>query len=246
MATTTAKKPAANTKTITSEMKVGDVFSEVSHYTLKSIDKGISTFTHHESGEDVDLNHKYVDNLLCTAEQFHQDMEVGKEDKLWTEKRIEEWQKAQKTGYDVKDTPKVGDVMVPGIRTIWENIHSSQVFTVFYKKQDEVLSAKKLAELREAQAAEAIAEIEKAAKSKTGIAKAAKEQLEKIQNNPVLPYEEGKMRLLTGYKIQFTSRDGKYQCVDMKLDKSKGTNQRPVNINTIEWLVFNGVKYIVK
>lgn len=51
-------------------------------------------------------------------------------------------------------------------------------------------------------------------------------------NNPILPYEEGEDRVLRGYKIQF-------ECVDM-------ADIRPVNINTIKWLIFNGVKYIVE
>lgn len=61
--------------------------------------------------------------------------------------------------------------------------------------------------------------------------------------NPVLPYEEGEDRVLRGYKIQFESRDGRYDCVDMDIvrtDKESGI--RPVNINTIKWLIFNGVK----
>lgn len=85
-----------------------------------------------------------------------------------------------------------------GIRSIWENIHSGQVFTVCFKKQDK-------------------------------------------------PNEEGEDRVLRGYKIQFESRDGRYDCVDMDITKTdKESGIRPVNILTIKWLIFNGVKYIVE
>lgn len=60
-------------------------------------------------------------------------------------------------------------------------------------------------------------------------------------------YEEGEDRVLRGYKIQFESRDGRYDCVDMDIvrtDKESGI--RPVNINTIKYLIFDGVKYVVK
>ena len=60
-------------------------------------------------------------------------------------------------------------------------------------------------------------------------------------------FESGEDRVLRGYKVQFASRDGRYDCVDMDIvrtDKESGI--RPVNINTIKWLIFNGVKYIVK
>ena len=83
--------------------------------------------------------------------------------------------------------------------------------------------------------------------NKKGVANAAKNLITKLVNNPVLPYEEGEDRVLRGYKVQFASRDGRYDCVDMDIvrtDKESGI--RPVNINTIKWLIFNGVKYIVK
>lgn len=82
-----------------------------------------------------------------------------------------------------------------GIRSIWENIHSGQVFTVCFKKQDKPKSKRKLQEEIDA----------------------------------------------------FESRDGRYDCVDMDITKTdKESGIRPVNILTIKWLIFNGVKYIVE
>lgn len=83
--------------------------------------------------------------------------------------------------------------------------------------------------------------------NKKGVANAAKNLITELVNSPVLPYEEGEDRALRGYKIQFESRDGRYDCVDMDITKTdKESGIRPVNILTIKWLIFNGVKYIVE
>ena len=83
--------------------------------------------------------------------------------------------------------------------------------------------------------------------SKKGVANAAKELVQHLLSNPVLPYTEGEERVLRGYKIQFVSRDGRYDCVDMDIERTdKESGIRPVNILTIKWLIYNGVKYVVK
>lgn len=64
-------------------------------------------------------------------------------------------------------------------------------------------------------------------------------------NNPIPKIVEGKDRVLRGYKIQFESRDGKYQCIDMDIEDSEN-NVRLVNINTIKWLIIDNTKYIVQ
>ena len=59
--------------------------------------------------------------------------------------------------------------------------------------------------------------------------------------------KQGEDRVLRGYKIQFESRDGRYDCVDMDITKTdKESGIRPVNINTIKYLIFDGVKYVVE
>lgn len=196
------------------EVRIGDVFSESSHYSYLGKQQKGHQFKHLESGETVTLDERYVTQLLQTADQYQSEVKVGKEDK--------------------KDG-------TPGIRTIWENIHSSQVFTVCFKKQDKPLSAKKVNELKKAQIDFALAQIEKVKTAKKGVADAAKVALEEIQNNPVLPFEQGESRKLRGYKIQFSSRDGKYDAMDLDINEI-----RPVNINTIEYLVYNNVKYTVE
>lgn len=132
-------------------------------------------------------------------------------------------------------------------RSIWEGIHSGQVFTVCFKKQDKPESKRKLQEEIDAIVEQFSNSIDTVKNSKKGVANAAKNLITELVNNPVLPYEEGEDRVLRGYKIQFESRDGRYDCVDMdivKTDKESGI--RPVNINTIHYLIYNGVKYIVE
>ena len=203
-----------------SEIQVGDVFSEESHYTVKAIGKDSIVFIHLESGKEVKLSISYVQGLLNTSDQFHETKEVTREDK--------------------KDG-------TPGIRTIFESIKSSEVFTVVFKKQDKPKTKKQINEEREAQREKAIELIDKAKKQKKSMAVAYKTALEYIQDNPILDYVEGEERVLRGFKLQFVSRDGKYRCLDMDIERtSKETGERLVNINTIEQLIYNGVKYIVK
>lgn len=202
------------------EVAIGDVFSEESHYIVEKVGENNIQFKHMESGKSVTLGHDYVRELLNTSDQYDKTVKVSKEDK--------------------KDG-------TPGIRTIFEGIKSSEVFTVVFKKQDKPKSKKQYEEEKEAQRKEALAIIEKARKSKKSMATAYKDALEYIQNNPIRDYIEGEERVLRGYKLQFVSRDGKYKCVDMDIEgKSKESKARLVNINTITQLVFNGVQYIVE
>lgn len=201
------------------EIEVGDIFSEESHYVVNKVAKDKVEFLHLESGKRVSLSNEYVANLLNTSDQYDNEVKVGKEDK--------------------KDG-------TPGIRTIFENIKSSEVFTVVFKKQDKPKTKKAIEAEKEAQRAEAVALIDKAKKAKKSMATAYKEALEFIQNNPVKDYIEGEDRILRGYKMQFVSRDGKYRCMDMDITGTeKETGERLVNINTISQLIYNGTKYIV-
>lgn len=201
------------------EIEVGDIFSEESHYVVNKVTKDKVEFLHLESGKKVSLSNEYVANLLNTSDQYDNEVKVGKEDK--------------------KDG-------TPGIRTIFENIKSSEVFTVVFKKQDKPKTKKAIEAEKETQRAEAVALIDKAKKAKKSMATAYKEALEFIQNNPIKDYIEGEDRILRGYKMQFVSRDGKYRCMDMDITRTdKETGERLVNINTISQLIYNGTKYIV-
>lgn len=203
------------------QLKQGSIISESSHYIVNRVSGSTAWLTHFESGEEVQIGMSYLKNYTNSADLYDTTVEVTKEDK------------------------KDGTL---GIRSIWENIHSGQVFTVCFKKQDKPKSKRKLQEEINAIVEQFSNSIDTVKNNKKGVANAAKNLVTELVNNPVLPYEEGENRVLRGYKIQFESRDGRYDCVDMDIvritDKESGI--RPVNINTIKWLIFNGVKYIVK
>ena len=202
------------------QLKQGSIISESSHYIVNRVSGSTAWLTHFESGEEVQIGMSYLKNYTNSADLYDTTVEVTKEDK------------------------KDGTF---GIRSIWENIHSGQVFTVCFKKQDKPKSKRKLQEEIDAIVEQFPNSIDAVKNNKKGVANAAKNLVTELVSNPVLPYEEGEDRVLRGYKIQFESRDGRYDCVDMDIvrtDKESGI--RPVNINTIKWLIFNGVKYVVK
>ena len=197
--------------------KVGDVLSESSHYVVTGIYGNDTVLKHQESGDSVHINKMYIEKYLESADEVINEVKVTKEDK------------------------KDGTL---GIRSIFESIHGTQVFTVCFKKQDTPKSQKKL----NAEIATLISvfsnEIDTIQKSKKGVADAAKRFAEELITHPILPYEEGEDRVLRGFKIQFESRDGRYNCVDMDIEDNN--NIRPVNINTIKWLIIGGTKYVVE
>ena len=202
------------------EIEVGDIFSEESHYVVKEVKSESVVFKHLESGKIANLSNEYVYNMLNTSDQYEKEVKVTREDK--------------------KDG-------TPGIRTIFEGIKSSEVFTVVFKKQDKAKTKKQFESEKEAQRMEATSMIDKAKRQKKSMATAYKEALEFVQSNPIKDYTEGEDRVLRGFKIQFVSRDGKYRCMDMDIEKTeKDTGERLVNINTISQLIYNGVKYTVE
>lgn len=229
------------------QIKEGDVFSEVSHYiALRDYVPGEGVmFKHLESNQGVSLTAQYVKDLLKTADTFDKIVEVGKEDKFWTIKQIDE--QFANLGKLSENAPRVGDVRVKGIRTIWEELVSAHVFTVCFKKADKAKTQKALKAEKEARISSYVDQIERVKSQKKGVAVAAAMIVEDSISNPILNFEEGEDRLLRGYKIQFTSRDGKYDCIDMDIEATtKESSIRPVNINTIKYLIFDNVKYEVK
>lgn len=201
----------------TNNIKAGHLLSESSHYMVKRVEGSRLICKHIESGDEVALGEEYALKYTNSADEYVDTVKVGKEDK--------------------KDG-------TPGIRTIFEQIHSTQVFTVCFTKQDKPKTIKALKAEKEAQREQAVELIEKAKKNKKSMAEAYKVALEFIQDNPISTTTKGEERVFRGYKVQFDSRDGRYNCIDV--DIIDENNIRPVNINTIKWLIFNGVKYIVE
>jgi len=199
------------------QLKVGDVLSETSHYIVQSITGNVIQVKHFESGDTVRLGDEYIKGYIESADEVIEEVKITKEDK--------------------RDGTK-------GIRSIFEGIHSSQVFTVCFKKQDKPKTKKRLNEEIEARVDFFIKAIDKAKSSKKSMSDVAKGYFTDLALNPILPIEEGDERVLRGFKIQFESRDGRYNCVDM--DIKGDDNVRPVNINTLKWLQIGGTKYIVE
>lgn len=199
------------------QLKRGDVLSETSHYKVEIINPQDVIVKHLESGDSVRLGKGYVAGYVDSADEVVEEVKVTKEDK--------------------KDGTK-------GIRSIFEGIHTSQVFTVCFKKQDKPKTQKVLNAEIATLISDFSEEIDTIKKSKKGVADAAKKFAEELIKNPILPYEEGEERVLRGFKIQFESRDGRYNCIDVDIEGEN--NIRPVNINTIKWLLIGGTKYIVE
>lgn len=203
---------------IEKEIKKGDILSESSHYRVKNILGSSVILEHFESKNEVSIDKEYLHNFCNTADSYITEIKVTKEDK------------------------KDGTL---GIRSIWENIHSGKVFTVCFKKQDTKKSNKQFTTEVNALAEQICKEIDQVKASKKGVADWAKKTLYALMSNPIPKIVEGEDRVLRGYKIQFESRDGKYQCVDMDIEGLEN-NVRLVNINTIKWLIIDNIKYIVQ
>ena len=203
---------------IEKEIKKGDILSESSHYRVKNILGSSVILEHFESKNEVSIDKEYLHNFCNTADSYITEVKVTKEDK------------------------KDGTL---GIRSIWENIHSGKVFTVCFKKQDTKKSNKQFTTEVNALAEQMCKEIDQVKASKKGVADWAKKTLHTLMSNPIPKIVEGEDRVLRGYKIQFESRDGKYQCIDMDIEDSE-YNVRLVNINTIKWLIIDNTKYIVQ
>jgi hypothetical protein len=190
------------------DIKVGDLFSETNHMICVSVRP--YSFEHLESGKIVDLSPGYI-NLLTPADQWDEEIKVGLEDKKSGEK---------------------------GIRSIWEDIKGTQVFTVCYTKQNETLSEKAYQERVKKELERISANIIKAKEQRKSVVNVASREIEKLIKNPILDYVPGEERILRGYKKEWESRDGHYKCYDV--DK-RGI--REVNIKSLKWIIFNNKKY---
>lgn len=218
------------------DLKTGDILSEVCHYKFVEKRNGKNVFLHLQSGKEVILPINYLEQgHVISAEQYFDIVKVGKEDKYWTKKQIDD---ASKNKTIILN--KEGDLKTPGIITLWNSIPSNDVFSVCFTKQDEVLTSSKLEDIKKSILNEKLSVITKAAKSKKGVAKAAEEAIKHLINNPVLNYIPGEERVLRGFKVEFDSSTGYFKCFDT--DKNSIRN---VNINTIKWLVYKGIKYEV-
>lgn len=223
------------------DIKAGDILSEASHYVVSEIPKNSKhmVLLHLESKKLVKIENQYIGDMMKGADQYIKTVKVGKDDKYWTAKQIEE-AVAKNTLLD--NQVKIGDVRQEGIRTIWDKIDSTQVFTVCFVKKDEVRPKKEIQAEIEARVALLIEKMAKTPMSE--INKVLTDTTTEQVYNPIKTVNAGEERILRGYKNEFKSLTGFYDCVDM--DIVKGSNIRPVNINTIKWLVYDNVKYVLE
>ena len=211
------------------DVQIGDVFSEVSMYKVVSVNKDTVDLKHQATQEVVSMSHQYVEKMLSSADQYSQEVVCGIEDKLWTAKQI-----ADSKRTDVQ----VGDIRVPGIKTIWDSIGQT-VFCVEFVKKATPLSKKAYDAAVQAKMDEVAEAIEKAQRNKKGVGNIAKEEVLKLINNPILNHVPGEVRVMRAYKLQHSSTDGQYAVMDM--DKGE---KRSVNLPTVSCIVVNGTKYI--
>ena len=128
---------------IEKEIKKGDILSESSHYKVKNILGNSIILEHFESRNEVSIDKDYLHNFCNTADNYITEIKVTKEDK------------------------KDGTL---GIRSIWENIYNSKVFTVCFKKQDTKKSNKQFTTEVNALAEQMCKEIDQIKASKKGVA----------------------------------------------------------------------------
>lgn len=211
------------------DVQVGDVFSETMYASVIQINKDTIDLKHQGTGETITLSHAYVEKMLSSADQYAQELKIGIEDKLWTAKQI-----ADSKRTDVQ----VGDIRVPGIKTIWDSIGQA-VFCVEFVKKATPLSKKAYDAAVQAKMDEVAEAIEKAQRNKKGVGNVAKKEVLKLINNPILNHVPGEVRVMRAYKLQHSSTDGQYAVMDM--DKGE---KRSVNLPTVSCIVVNGVKYI--
>lgn len=212
-----------------SEIQQGDCFSEISYFRFLEREPGKLKMKHLLTGETVSLSEDYVKGMLCCSDVFNESIVVGIEDKLWTAKQLT----------DVKNTTnQVGDVRVPGMKSIWDSI-GSKVFRVCFVKKGKELSKTAYNKLVAEKLESATYTLEKAKTSKKGVTTVAVELLEDLIRNPIVSTVPGEERILRGWKLQHESLDGQYAVMDSDL-----MEKRVVNLNTIKWIIVDGIKYV--
>jgi hypothetical protein len=227
-------------------VKEGEFLSEISHYKVRK-DSDLElmssvSITHLASSGEYSFTGTYVKDHLKSASQYDEVIKVGKEDKFWTNKQVADWIRENWDGVNIHDfavnVPKVGDLKLKGIRSVFQEIRDQTVFTVVFQKVDQ----KKTKKAYEAEISERVERflvpVIKAKTSKKSMEEAAKASVTDLIKNPVLDYIPGEMRTMICYKTQFSSRDGHYSVFDLE---KQGVAQ--VNIKTIQSIIFDGVKY---
>ena len=103
-------------KTNINMLKEGSILSESSHYiVLGTPVGGAVTVKHVESNTNVRLGLDYIKELIDSGDQYITEVKVGKEDKFWTQKQIDDLIAKEGIDYVLAQAngkmPLVGDVL---------------------------------------------------------------------------------------------------------------------------------------
>lgn len=232
-----------------------EFLSEISHYKVKNNEKLSPNFndtieiTNLSTGENVGIGSRYIQQYCISAEQYDEIIKVGKEDKYWTKGQVNTWISNYLQSHAVdnnfvaleefaNEVPRVGDLKLEGIRSVFQNIRDQTAFTVWFYKVDNKKTKKAYNEEVEARVQSFLEPVLKAKASKKSMEDAVRAGVKELIENPVLDYIPGELRKMICYKKDFSSRDGNYKVFDLE-KQSIGS----VNIKTIQSIVINGKKY---
>lgn len=235
------------------KIEKGEYLSEISHYCsndtsdLKSSLKSISLRQLNSEGKNVNISTGYIRDYCSSASQYDNTIKVGKEDKYWTKKQVEDWvvkyydengDPSQDIHQFLQEAPRVGDLRIKGIRSVFQDIRDKTAFTVVFQKVDKKKTKKQYNAEIEEKVQQFMEPVLKAKKSKKSMEEAARTAVKDLIDNPVLDFIPGEMRTMICYKLQFSSRDGHYQVFDLEAGETK-----QVNIKTIQSIIYDGTKY---
>lgn len=194
------------------EIQNGDFLSETTYYQV--VDKTREQVIVNVIGSDfnIRIDNAIVEKNLSSSDIFNEEKQVTKEDK------------------------RDGTL---GIRSLFEN-HGTGVCTVVFIKQNKNKTKKAFEDEKNLQKEKALEKVEKARRGKKSMVDVIRKEIAEIQNNPILPFIPGELRVMTGYKLSFTSRDGKYRFMDLEVKE-----ERYVNINNIVGFIADNTKYFL-
>lgn len=237
------------------EIKQGEYFSLASHYQSKEDSLLSNQMVHAVQLSDdspIAITGSYVAGKCKSASYFEEIVHVGYENKYWTKKQVTDWiqnenltETAIEEGWTdddwfntINDTPRVGDLKLKGIKSIFEDIRDQSVFTVFFYKVDKKKTKKEYNAEIESRVQKFMEPVIKAKTSKKSMEDAAREAVMDLIENPVLDYHPGELRQMICYKEQFSSKDGRYKVFDLEAKET-----RLVNLPKVQTIIYDKVKY---
>jgi hypothetical protein len=122
----------------------------------------------------------------------------------------------------------------------FSDVENEKLFCVCFTTKDDVLSEKKFNKEVELIRSKFKETVNEAQKNKKGVYKTALEAFDEAIASFPQQITKGYDRVLKGYKVDDRG-NGTFLCKDLEIDEL-----RNVNVNTIKWLIYDNVKYIVK